>query len=335
MRAWVQHRTGDPREVLTLETCATPSPGPGELLVDVEIAGVIYPDLLIVRGEYQVTAPLPSTPGAELIGRVRSTGPGTKIPVGTRIMATTMPGRGSFAEQAVVSEAHSEPVPDDVPLVPAIALPTNYVTAHLALHRRAQLAAGEVVVVFGGGGGVGTAAIDLARTAGARVVGVDLGAERAKLCEEAGAHLGLDAAAVDLTHTIKEFSDGHGADVVIDPVGGELFEEARRFVAFEGRVVVVGFVSGSIASLKTNQLVHRSFTVMGVNAMITLWEHPEIHQVSRRVVVELLRQGALRPRIAGVSSFEALPDTLVALGERSIPGKGVVDIGADLLVEAS
>jgi NADPH2:quinone reductase len=335
MRAWVLHRTGDPRDVLSMQTMPTPEPGPGDLLVNVEVAGVMFPDLLLVRGEYQITLPLPSTPGGELIGRVRAAGPGTSTPVGTRVMATTVPGRGSFAQQTVVCELHSEPLPEELPVVPAIALPTNYVTAHLALHRRARLAPGEVVVVFGGGGGVGSAAIDLARAAGASVVGVDLGPERAKRCEDAGADVGIDAAANDVSRVVKEFTDGRGADVVIDPVGGDLFESARRFIAFEGRIVVVGFVSGTIPSVKVNQLILRSFTVMGVNAMVTLWDHPEVHRDSRAAVVELLRQGALTPRMADVTPFERLPEALAALGERAVAGKSVIAIGADVLVDAS
>jgi NADPH2:quinone reductase len=335
MRGWVLHRTGDPREVLSLETVRASEPGQGELLVDVEVAGVMFPDLLLVRGEYQITLPLPSTPGGELIGRVRATGPGVTTPVGTRVMATTTPGRGSFAEQAVVQETHSEPLPEDLSLVPAIALPTNYVTAHLALHRRAKVGPDEVVVVFGGGGGVGSAAIDLARASGARVVGVDLGSDRAKLCEDAGADLAIDASAEDVTRVVREFSDGHGADVVIDPVGGELFESARRFVAFEGRIAVVGFVSGTIPTVKVNQLLLRSFTVMGVNAMVTLNDHPDVHKESRRAVVELLREGRLTPRIGNVTPFEQLPDALAALGERAVAGKALIAVGADLLVDAT
>jgi NADPH2:quinone reductase len=335
IKAWVLHRTGDPREVLHVEDVAAAEPTTQELLVATEAAGIMFPDLLLVRGEYQITLPLPSTPGGELVGRVIRQGPGASIPVGTRVMATTSPGNGSFAEQVCVKEAHAQALPDDVPVPEATALPTNYVTAHLALHRRGGLQPGETVVVFGGAGGVGTAAIDLAQAAGARTIGVDTGADRVKICADAGADVTVDASTEDLGRMVQEFTDGRGADLVIDPVGGDLFEAARRFIAFEGRIVVVGFVSGSIPQIKVNQLLLRSFTVMGVNAMVTLFDHPEIHQESRRAVVELLAQGRIRPKIAGIHPFDALPEVLAGLGERRIAGKAVIDVTGDLVAKTA
>ena len=194
------------------------------------------------------------------------------------------------------------------------------------MHRRAGVQPGEVVVVHGGGGGVGSAAIELARAAGATVIGVDVGSERAKFCEAVGADVGVDSATQNLADVVRDVSNQRGADVVIDMVGGELFEAARRFVAYEGRIVIVGYTSGTIPQLRLNQLVLRSFTVMGVNAMVSLFDHPEVHQEARRSVVELLSNRAIAPRISAVYPFDQVPQALVGLAEQRIPGKAVIEV---------
>jgi NADPH2:quinone reductase len=313
--------------VLQLEEWPTPQPGPGDLTVDVETSGVAFPDLLRVEGRYQVALPLPGTPGNELVGRVVAAGAGTTTAVGARVVGTAggIAGvHGSFAEQAIVTESHVEPLPEDVPAEQAVTLPTNYVTAHLALHRRARLQAGETVIVLGGAGGVGTAVIQLAKHAGARVVGVDIGPERARMCVEAGADEGLDAAGDDVVHAVRRATGGLGADVVVDMVGGELFTAVRRFIAYEGRVVVVGFTGGHIPELRVNHLILRNYTVMGVNAMIALFEQPGVHKVAREGVVRALAEGGVSPQIAGVFELEEAPEVLIALRERRLAGKAVL-----------
>jgi NADPH:quinone reductase len=335
MRAWLLERTGDPREVLQLVDIPEPEIRADQLLIEVEVAGVMFPDLLLVKGEYQITLPLPSTPGGELVGRVVAAGAETTTPVGTRVMATTFGAHGSYAELTPVAESHSEPIPDDLPAAEAVALPTNYVTAHLALHRRARVQPGEVVVVHGGGGGVGSAAIELAHAARATVIGVDIGRDRAKLCEAVGADIGVDSATENLADIVREVSNQRGADVVIDMVGGELFEAARRFIAYEGRIVVVGYTSGTIPQLRVNQLVLRNFTVMGVNAMVSLFEHPHVHKESRRAVVELLAQRAIAPRISATYPFEHTPDALIGLAEQRLPGKAVIEVAPTRVLSLS
>jgi NADPH2:quinone reductase len=331
MKAWVLRRTGQPNKVLSFEDVPTPEPASGELVVDVEAAGVIYPDLLLVRGEYQIALPLPSTPGAELVGWVRAAGPNTTYQPGSRVLGFAYGAHGAFGEQAIVREHDVELLPDDVPAELAVVLPTNYVTAHLALHRRAGLRAGESVVVLGGAGGVGAAAIELAKLAGAHVIGVDASEERARLCEEFGADVGL-ASTGGIATEVKRLTEGRGADVVIDTVGGDLFDEVRRYVAYEGRLVVVGFTAGRIPELRANHLILRTFAVTGVNAMIALHEHPEIHHAAHQAVVQGLVEGGLRPRIAGVYPLLELPRLLEALHQRRIPGKAVLAVASTVAV---
>jgi NADPH2:quinone reductase len=190
------------------------------------------------------------------------------------------------------------------------------------------------VVVLGGAGGVGAAAMELAKVAGAHVIGVDVTPDRARLCEEFGADVGLDSSG-DLVGAVRAATDGHGADVVIDPVGGDLLDQARRFIAYEGRVVVVGFVAGRIPELRVNHLILRTFSVTGVNAMTALYEYPEIHRVASEAVIGDLVSGALRPRIGGVYPLSELADVLEALRERRMPGKAVLAVAPTVSVTAS
>lgn len=326
MRGWILRRMGDPAEVVGLEECPEPTVGEGELLIDVEVAGASFADLLLIGGEYQIALPVPCVPGSELVGRVRVAGPGTTTPEGTRIIGLGRPPNGAYAEQAVVVENQSEPIPEGVEGSEAVTLIGNYVTAHLALHRRAHLQAGETVVVHGGAGGVGSAAIQVAKAAGATVIAADLGTQRAALCTTIGADIAIDAATTSLTKTVLEHTDGRGADVIIDPVGGDLFEQARRCIAFEGRLVIVGFTSGNIPQLRLNQVILRSFTVMGVNALIVLQQYPAMHREARRAVVQLLVDGAIAPIIGRTFAFEQLVDAFVELAAGRVQGKAAINV---------
>src|SRR5215203_2462136 len=294
-------KTGDPSTVLSWETLQALVARPGELVIDVDYAGVNYADHLLIRGEYQVALPLPCVPGSEFVGRVLEAGPGTSLSVGTRVMGLCLPPHGTFAEQCVALEAQCEPIPEDLPGPEATCLIGNYVTAHLALHRRAGVVPQDVVLVTGAAGGVGTAAIQIAKAAGARVIAADLGAERVLSCLAAGADHAVDVTdRHSLTQLVTEVTESRGVDVVVDLVGGDLFEVVRRLVSFEGRLVIVGFTGGSIPQIRVNQLLLRSFAVLGVNALTVLEKYPDIHRAARGAVVELLASRAVAPPLAGV-----------------------------------
>jgi NADPH:quinone reductase len=320
-------RTGDPTAVLTLRHMPDPVPGPGELLVDIEFAGLSFADLLLIRGEYQVALPLPCVPGSELVGRVRAVGPNTTIEPGSRIMGLGRPPDGSYAEVAVAIENQCEEIPADLPGPGAVCLIGNYVTAYLALHRRAGVQPGEIVVVHGGAGGVGSAAIQVAKAAGATVVAADLGDERAETCRTAGADIAVDSTEISrLSDAVRDLSNGRGADVVIDTVGGDLFEAARRFIASEGRIVIVGFTSGVIPHLKVNQVLLRNFAVMGVNSLTVLQEYPSTHHDARAAVIDLLARKAVDPPVAALYQLDELLDATTALSEQKIHGKAVLHV---------
>jgi NADPH2:quinone reductase len=323
MRGWVLREYGEPSDVLEEATLPDPVAADGQLLIAVEAAGLAFPDLLRVRGEYQITQPLGTVPGVEFAGRVEAVAAGTTIPVGTRVMGSTQIGDGVLAERAVVREIDVCPIPEDMPARDAATLSVNYATAFFALHTRAGVRADEVVVVNGGSGGIGSAAIQLARAAGARVIADDLGAARTQACLDFGAHLAVDNAAEDLTVAIKEFSGGRGADVVIDPVGGDAFVACRRAMASEGRIVIVGFTSGTIPTLKLNQLILGNYSVMGVNAYF----YTPVFQATVRRVLDLYQQGLLHPPVDREVPFGEAPAVLAAIAAGSIRGRAVVLIG--------
>jgi NADPH2:quinone reductase len=320
MRAWVLRAYGEPEDVLALEDVAVPSPAPHQVLVEVEAVGIAFPDLLRVRGKYQVTQPLGSTPGAELVGHVCGRGSDGGPPDGTRVIGISEIGDGALAEYALMTTTKACQVPEGLARATAATLPANYVTAHLALHTRARVQPGEVVVVTGGAGGVGSAAIQLAVCAGARVLAVDLGADRAARCVQYGAHAGVDSSAGDLVDKVMAFSDGHGGDVVIDTVGGDVFDACRRCIASQGRIVVVGFTGGRIPELRLNQLILRNFTVMGVNGFF----HGDEWADLTRLVVELALQNRIAPPVEAEYSFDEVPAVFTRLAEGKVEGRAVI-----------
>ena len=322
MRTWVFQGPGEPREVLHLEERPDLEPGPGDVVLDVEAVGVAFPDLLLIRGEYQIPLPPGATPGGECVGRVRSVGAGTELRVGTRVLALCEIGRGALGEQAVTKEAFVTPLPEDASAGIAAALPINYLTSHLALHRRGNVRAGDVVVVHGGGGGIGSAAIQLARAAGARVIASELGPERTKLCLAYGAEVAIDVASDDIIAIVKEATGGRGADVIIDPVGGDVFDASYRCVAPEGRILIIGFTSGRIPELRLNQVLLRNFAVLGVNALFYKEQWSEF----LAEIVELYAAGAVTPEVEGEYPLEALPDLCDRLQRREVQGKAVIRV---------
>jgi NADPH2:quinone reductase len=320
MQAWVLKGYGDPTEVLAREELPQPSPAPNQLLAKVDATGIAFPDLLRVQGLYQITQPLGTPPGSEFVGRVCAGGADTTIKSGTRIMGIADIGEGSLAEYVLVRENSACPIPEDMPAAIGATLSVNYVTAYLALHVRAGVQPGDVVVVNGGAGGVGSAATQLAVAAGARVLATDLGPSRVQFCLDFGAHSALDASESNLVAAVDEFSDGHGADVVIDTVGGDLFHACRRSIASEGRIVIVGFTSGQIPELKLNALVLRNFTVMGVNAFF----YPDDFVPLMAKVIELWEQGKVAPPIEAEYPFEEVPEVFRRLAERKVKGRVVI-----------
>ncbi len=320
MQTWQVRELGDPEDVLSLENVEDPAPENGEVLVEVEAAALNFFDILLCRGEYQEKPDLPFTPGAEVSGTVVA-GEVDNLKSGQRVIATPPLPRGGFSEKVTVPASGVFPIPDDMPADAAAALHITYQTAYFALHRRAALQEGETVLVHAGAGGVGSAAIQLAKAAGARVFATAGGEEKVEVCRKLGAEVVLDYREEDFIGVVKEATDGRGADVIFDPVGGDVFDGSRRCVAFEGRIVVIGFAGGRIAEAPTNHLLVKNYSVLGLHWGLYNKVLPQLPREVHEALIELYQKGAIDPLIYRSVPFEEVPQALTLLGGRGSYGK--------------
>ncbi|MCA1718115.1 MAG: NADPH:quinone oxidoreductase family protein [Actinobacteria bacterium] len=321
MRAWQVHELGDPWEVLKLEEVEEPEPGPGEVVVEVEAAALNFFDALLCRGEYQERPELPFTPGGEATGTIVAVGEGVDLEEGLRVIATPFPSGGYAEKVTVPAQGGIFPIPDDMPPEAAAALHVAYQSAFFGLHRRAYLSEGETVLVHAGAGGVGSAAIQLARAAGARVISTAGGAEKVEICRKLGAEIAVDYEQENFVDVVKEATEGHGADVIFDPVGGDVFDLSRRCVAFEGRIVIVGFTGGRIAEAPTNHLLVKNYSVVGLHWGLYNNKIPELIVETHDALVRLYEEGKIDPLIFETVPFEEVPQKLELLTTRKTYGK--------------
>ena len=323
MKAWQVIEYGEPVEALRLTDVPDPGPGPGQLLVRVGAAALCFPDALLCRGQYQVKPPLPFTLGVEAAGEVVAAGPDVDgFAAGDRVLG--MPVTGSLAEFALFDAARTFHSPGELDDDGAAALHMNYQTAHFALHHRARLADGETVLVHAGAGGVGSAAIQLARAAGARVVAVVGGAAKAEIARGLGADLVVDRHAEDFVAAVKDLTGGAGADVVVDPVGGEAFTRSTRCVAFEGRIVVIGFTGGSFAQAATNHMLIKNYAVLGLHWGMYTWKAPALVERVHRELVAGVEAGTVKPLVTERLPMADAPAALARLAAGQTVGRLVV-----------
>lgn len=327
MRALVVSTLGEPGEVLDLCEVPSPSPGPGRVRLRVGAAACNLPDVLLCRGEYALRPELPFTPGLEAAGVVVEAGPEVDPGlVGRRAVCVPELPHGGLAQECTAVAERLYLVPDELSDDDAAAMCIAFNSAHVGLHRRAGLRAGETLLVHAGAGGVGSAAVQLGAVAGARVIATAGSDEKRRLCRELGAHETVDYRAGGFAQAVLELTGGVGADVVFDPVGGEVFHESRHCVASEGRIVVVGFAGGRVQELRASHLLMRNYTVMGLY-MGAYSARPEDRALVRDVhaeVVALRLAGRIRPVVDRVVGLEAVPAALDDLGARRTSGKVVV-----------
>ena len=264
MKAIVCEQFG-PIENLAYQDVPDPAPGKGEVRVKILATGVNYPDGLLVQGLYQVKPPCPFVPGFEFCGEVEELGEGVKhLKIGQRIICSS-PAYGGFAEKAVINARMAMPVMDEVSDIDAANIMCAHGTAHHALKQRARLKSGETLVVLGAAGGTGLAAVQIGKAMGARVIAVCSSEDKLALAKENGADEGINySEQQDLKAAIKELTDGKGADVVYDPVGGDAFDACSRAMARNGRLLVIGFASGRIPELPVNLTLVKEYSVIGV-----------------------------------------------------------------------
>ncbi|CAL9587585.1 Quinone oxidoreductase 1 [Streptomyces sp. enrichment culture] len=289
MQAWQVHENGEPGEVMRRTDTAPPVPGEGQVLLKVRAANVNFPDALLCRGRYQVRPPLPFTPGVEICGETED---------GRRVLATPVLPHGGFAEYAVADAAALLPAPDALDDAEAAALHIGYQTGWFGLHRRARLEAGETLLVHAAAGGVGSAAVQLGKAAGARVIGVVGGARKAAVARELGCDVVIDRRSEDVVAAVKEATGGHGADVVYDPVGGDAYTQSAKAVAFEGRIVVVGFAGGTIPSPALNHALVKNYSILGLHWGLYNTKNPKLVRHCHEQLTELAARGAISPLVS-------------------------------------
>src|SRR5919107_2565129 len=311
MRAWRVHELGDP-SAMTLDDLPVPTPGDGQLLVRVRAAALNFPDVLMAAGLYQRRPPLPYVPGIELCGEVEGTG--------QRVLGAPAEGHGAFADYALMDADRAWPVPDGMSDEKAAALYITYQTGHVGLHRRAHLQAGEWLLVHAGAGGVGSAAIQLGKAAGAHVIATAGGPEKVQVCRDLGADHVVDYTAEDFVPVVKEVTGGHGAAVVYDPVGGDVFDKSRKCIAFEGRLVVVGFTSGRVPEAPANHLLIKNYSVVGLHWGLYRKHDPAIIGMVHEQLTRLVEEGHVDPLVGAVHPLEEAPQALGALASRSTVG---------------
>ncbi|SDY55284.1 NADPH2:quinone reductase [Modestobacter sp. DSM 44400] len=316
MRAWRVHSLGDPAEVMSLDEVDQPTPGERQVLVKVRAAGLNFPDVLMAQGKYQERPPLPFTPGVELCGEIVGTG--------QRVLGSPSGGPGAFAEYALMDADAAWPVPDGMSNEQAASLYLTYQTGYVGLHRRAALQAGEWLLVHAGAGGVGTAAIQLGKAAGAKVIATAGGARKTAICTELGADHVIDYTADDFVPVVKELTGGHGADVVYDPVGGDVFDGSRRCIAFEGRLVVVGFTSGRIPSAPANHVLVKNYSVVGLHWGLYRKHEPTVFGMVHDELCRLFADGAISPLVGQVLPLDQAPQAMAAIADRGTVGKVVL-----------
>lgn len=301
----------------------TPSPGPGEVLVRVRAASVNFPDLLMTRGEYQLKPPLPFTPGLDLAGEVAALGEGvTGLAVGDAVVGGAR--LGGFAEYAVLSADALKPKPARLSFAEAAAYGAAYLTAYVALIRRARLGPGEWVLVHGAAGGVGLAAVDLAKALGARVIATSASDEKLARVQALYAPDAVVNVTGGFRDRVKEITGGHGADVIYDPVGGDVFDESVRCVAFDGRLLVIGFTSGRIPTVSVNMPLIKGFSVMGVRAGEYGRQFPDKGRENAEAVWAMADEGRIRPHVHAELPLDRWREAFDLLAERKVVGKAVI-----------
>ncbi|MGA5098829.1 NADPH:quinone oxidoreductase family protein [Streptomyces lavendulocolor] len=315
MQAWRVHRNGEPGEVMRREEVDRPTPGDGQLLLKVRAANVNFPDALLCRGHYQVRPPLPFTPGVEVCGETED---------GRRVIATPSLPHGGLAEYVVADRAAVLPAPDALDDAEAAALHIGYQTGWFGLHRRAALREGETLLVHAAAGGVGSAAVQLGKAAGARVVGVVGGAEKAAVARELGCDAVIDRHGDDIVAAVKEFTGGRGADVVYDPVGGDAYAKSAKCVAFEGRIVVVGFASGDIPAPALNHALVKNYTIMGLHWGLYNQKDPEAIRRCHDLLTEYAAKGLIKPLIGDRVAFEDAAAAVQRVADGTTTGRLVV-----------
>jgi NADPH:quinone reductase len=322
MRAIVVDRWMEPAELAVSEQ-PPPVLGAGQLAVDVKAAGCNFFDILLVQGRYQVKPPFPFIPGGEIAGVVHEVGAGVSgFAPGDRVLAAVPVG--GYAERIAIPASFAHQMPEPMSFEEGAALPIVYPTSYAGLVFRAALQPGETLLVHAAAGGVGLAAVQIGKALGARVIATAGGKEKLHIALEAGADVGIDYSEEDFVERVKEHTDGRGADVIYDSVGGDIFERSLKCIAWNGRLLVIGFASGKIPSVAANRILLKNISVMGLHWGAYARNEPARVPETFDALFRLYAEGKIRPVIYRRYPLEEAPAALAALGSRKTHGKVVL-----------
>ena len=314
-----------PADTLVVEDVSSPEIKKNEVLLDVHAAGINFPDTLIIEGKYQFKPPFPFSPGGEAAGVISAVGENVShLNVGDRVMALT--GWGSCAEQIAVPAYNILPMPDAMDFTTAAAFSMTYGTAMHALKQRGALQAGETLLVLGASGGVGLAAIEIGKAMGARVIAAASSAEKLEVARQAGADELINYQDEDVRERLKTLTKGQGVDVIIDPVGGDLFETVFRSIAWNGRMLVIGFASGTIPSLPANLPLLKGAAVIGVFWGSFAQRQPQDNVANFEQLFAWYAEGKLKPLVSQTFALEDTAQAINTLAARKAVGKLVIKV---------
>jgi NADPH:quinone reductase len=325
MRAVLCKELGGP-EKLVIENVPPPPIRPGTVRIAIHAAGVNFADTLLISGQYQDRPPLPFIPGMEVAGVVSELGAGVgTLKVGDRVLSSV--GRGAYAEEVVVEADSAHPIPAAMDFVTAAAFPVAYSTSHGAFAWRGRLRAGESVLVLGASGGVGLTAVEIAKAMGATVIAAAGGAEKLAVAKRAGADHLIDYTREDLRERVKALTDGRGVDVVYDPVGGDAFDQSLRSIAWEGRVIIIGFAAGRIPQIPANLVLVKNIDIIGFFWGSYRRYKPQLQAESFQQLFRWYEEGKLKPHVSHRLPLAEVAQALELLRTRKSTGKVVITTG--------
>ncbi len=329
MKAWQITALGEPRDVMSLVDLPEPALAEGQARVKVLACAANFPDALMCRGLYQVKPDLPFTPGLELCGEVLELGPGGQagLRVGDRVIGSSVIPHGAFAEQSVVDARAVFPAPEKLTDAQAGGFFIGYQTGWFGLHRRAHLQAGETLLVHAAAGGVGSAAIQLGKAAGARVIGVVGGEAKAKVARDLGADVVIDRHTEDFVEVVKRETGGKGADVIYDPVGGSTYDRSTKCIAFEGRILVIGFAGGTIQTPPLGHALVKNYTILGLHWGLYAKVMPQLLTQCHTDLSRMVDEGLIDPLVSERIGLAAVADAVQRLADGSTIGRVVYDAG--------
>lgn len=325
VKAWVVHELGSP-DAMKFEDVDAGEPADGLVRIKVRATGINFLDALMVMGQYQSKPPLPFVPGTEVCGEVADASEGA-FKKGERVMAlvdNSTLTRGGYAEVTDAVPESVTHIPDNMPFEDGAAFTLTYQTAWFGLHRRANLQSGETLLVHAAAGGVGSAAIQLGKAAGAMVIATAGSDEKLEVCRSLGADHVINYKTQDFAEQVKEITGGKGANVVFDPVGGDVYDRSTKCIAFEGRIIVVGFTSGRIPTAATNHALIKNYSIVGLHWGLYTRRAPELLAPAMKQLLDMYEAGRIKPYISETVPLAKAPEALIRVGTGKTTGKVVL-----------